>query len=611
MRRIITTIVFATVLAGVAAAGTGLEGGEPSVGPGQSPRAEAIEGRVWLDANGNGHFDAGEQGVAGCLVSDGSQLVRTDASGHYRLEPCSAQAAVFVVNPSGTWPRERWWGSAGSSAAPGTIDFALQAQHQDGPLVFVQGTDIHLRPEAVTQYRRYVEHVNHLPLPVRFVIHTGDLVVDALPCDTAAAEKLFQLYEDETKAIRYPLRNLAGNHEHVGIARKDILDHDSDYGKGMYLRRLGPPSYAFRYGRYHFLVLDGTTLDPQAKNGYRDRLDDASVAWATRYLATVGPDEPLIVLVHQPLGSGDSDRLLLQALHGKRLLAVICGHEHGRALTRWGGAPMMVGGAVSYAWHGSQPFPPDPWGYVVYRLADAQLEYAYLDWAAERSVDLKSPAWRTIVTGPRLAVDGTVSDFDGGIRRIVCRLGGLQAEAQLTRTGHLVDHFEATIDCSHLADGVYDLAVEALDQSHTCCHARPLIVKRGQAEPLSNGRAKAAAEASPVRLALQVASSSPEGNEVRLNGQRLTRIPAAKEPSRQWSFDLPRDRLQRLNQITVVPGTQGSPELSRVRIEFAGESYGDIRFAPNMKRGAVKSGDNKGALDYFIDLTYRGPRGAR
>jgi len=606
-----------------------------------SSYSAAIEGRVWLDTNGNGRFDAGEQAVAGCLVSDGRQLVRTDASGHYRLEASSPQAAVFVVNPSGTWPAGRWWATAGSSpcgatraSLPGTIDFALQAQRQDGPLIFVQGSDMHLHPGATQLYRQYIEQLNHLPLPVSFVIHSGDLVIDALQHDPPYAEKLFRLYEDETRAIRYPLRNVIGNHEHVGTSLKDIADrearvgHDGgDYGKGMYLRRLGPLSYAFRYGAYHFLVVDGTTLDPQAKYGYRDRPDDASVAWATRYLATVGPHEPLIVFVHQPLGDldtnqplndRDSERRLLEALRGKRLLAVVCGHKHNRELLRWGGAPMIVGGAVSYAWHGFLPFPPDPWGYVVYRLEDAQLEYAYLDWAAERSVDLKSPAWPIIAAGPHLAIDGTVSDFDGSVGRVVCRLGGIEAEARLTRTGHLVDRFQATLDVSRLADGVYDLVVEVSDKMHSYSHTRPLILRQGRIEPLAGGppktgasEARVAQRARPPRLTLQLARSSPEGNEVRFNGQSLARIPAAQAPSQPWLYDLPPDRLQRLNQITILPGTQGSPEVSRVRIEYGGQSLGDIRFPANMKRGTVKLGQSKTTLDYYIDLTYRGPRAAR
>lgn len=571
--------------------------------------SSALEGRVWLDANGNGRVDAGEQGVAGCLVSDGTQLVRTDASGHYRLEPGTAQTAVFVLNPSGTWPAGPWWTTANRAKPGEPVDFALQEQRQDGPLLFAQGTDIHLRPEAVPLYRKYIEHLNALSLPLRFVVHTGDLVVDALSCDPAAAEKLFRLYEDETKAIGRPLRNVAGNHEHVGAARKDIPDRGGDFGKGMSARRLGPLTYAFRYGPYHFLALDGTTLDPQAKNGYRDRLDDASAAWAARYLATVGPDEPVILLVHQPLADRDTDRRLLEALKGKRLLAVLCGHGHGRSVMNWGGAPMVMGGAVSYAWHGLLPYPPDPWGYVVYRLEGTRLEYTYLDWAAERSVDLKSPAWRTIAAAPRLRVEGTLSDFDGSVRRVVCRLGSSQAEATLTRLGHLVDRFEAVLDLSGLADGVYDLTMDATDGSHSCCHTRPLIVANGRGEPLPAGRPQTGPAAQPPRLKFQVAQAASGDAEVRFNGRPLARSATSKGPSQSWSFDLPSDRLQRLNQITFVPGAKGGLEVSRLRIEYGGRSFGDVRFGPTTKRRADRSAKSRAPLDYYIDLTYRGQRG--
>ena len=565
----------------------------------------AVEGRVWLDANENGRLDAGEEGVAGCLVSEGTQLVRTDANGHYRLEPCSNPTAVFVVNRAGTWPIGPWWRVAENASSSATIDFALQEQRQDGPLIFAQGSDIHLRPEALPYYRKYIEHLNALPLPLQFVVHTGDLVVDALQRDVTAAEELFQLYENETEAIRRPLRNLPGNHEHVGTALKGIADRSNDYGKGMYIRRLGPLSYAFRYGPYHFLALDGTTLDPQAKNGYVDRLDDASVDWATRYLATVGPDEPLVVLVHQPLANRDTDRKLLAALKGKRLLAVLCGHGHGRSVTTWGGASMIMGGAVSYAWHGLLPYPPDSWGYVVYRLDGSRLEYAYLDWAAERSVDLKSPAWRTIAAPPSLNVDGTVSDFDGNVRGVICRLGSSQSDARLTRVGHLVDHFEATLDVSKLADGVYDLTIDVTDGSGTCCHTRPLIVRSGQHEPLAEG----GAGAQPARLKFHVAGTLSDDSEVRFNGQPLARGPASTGASREWSFDLPSDRLQRLNRITIVPGERDSPEVSRLRIERDGRAFCDVRFSPLTKRKATKSATTSGVIDYYIDLAYPGPRG--
>ena len=215
------------------------------------PASAAVEGRVWLDTNENGLVDAGEQGVAGCLVSEGVQLVPTDATGHYRLEPSRAQAVIFIVNPAGTWPVGPWWKSIDGAKPSAPIGFALKERCQDEPLVFVQGTDLHLRREAVPLYRKYIAHLNSLSLPPQFVVHTGDLVVDTLARDAAAAEEFFQLYENETEAIRYALRDVIGNHEHVGTARKDIMERTSDYDKGMYQRRLGPLSYAFRYGPEH------------------------------------------------------------------------------------------------------------------------------------------------------------------------------------------------------------------------------------------------------------------------------------------------------------------------------------------------------------------------
>lgn len=547
-----------------------------------------------MDINGNGRLDTDEPGVAGCLVSDGVQIVATDAAGHYRLEPKGPRSVIFVVNRPGTWPSGRWWTPVGTATK---LDFALVQQRQDEPLVFLQGTDIHLQPGAVALYQRYIEHVN--ALPVQLVIHTGDLVVDALPRDVAEAEKLYELYEKETSALRPALRAVPGNHEHVGAARKDLTGRGGDYDKGMYQRRIGPMTYALRYGRYHFIALDGTSLDGKARSGYRDRLDDASAAWASRYLATVGPDEPILLLVHEPLANRDTDQQLLQALQGKRLLAVLAGHEHSRSVTQWGGAPMIVAGAVSYAWHGIMPFPPDPWGDVIYRLEKDQLEYAYLDWSAERSVNLKSPAWGSLVTTPQMTIDGTVSDLDGRIRRVVCRLGELKSEARLARSGHLVTCFETTLDASRLADGVYDLAIETSDGTRTATHTRPVIVKHGQPQR---------AAAKPARLKLLAVCEAPEGCEVRLAGQPLGRIGVTKtKGAQQWSIDLPGDRLERLNQITVIPPAQGRLEISRAHIEYDGRSFYDVRFSPTLRRGIVKT-NNRAAMDYYIDLEYQGPR---
>lgn len=51
-----------------------------------------LSGRVFDDANRNSRFDEGEAGVPGVSVSNGSEVVQTDAEGRYsvQLQPLPA-----------------------------------------------------------------------------------------------------------------------------------------------------------------------------------------------------------------------------------------------------------------------------------------------------------------------------------------------------------------------------------------------------------------------------------------------------------------------------------------------------------------------------------------
>ena len=70
--------------------------------PGAAPAATATiaEGVVYLETDGRPGRGPDEPGVAGVLVSNGRELVRTDAQGRYRLAVAQGQT-VFVVKPEG------------------------------------------------------------------------------------------------------------------------------------------------------------------------------------------------------------------------------------------------------------------------------------------------------------------------------------------------------------------------------------------------------------------------------------------------------------------------------------------------------------------------------
>ena len=59
--------------------------GQISLAPGPALQRGGVTGRVYLDANVNGKFDAGDTPIAGALVRVGSVYALTDSSGRYRI----------------------------------------------------------------------------------------------------------------------------------------------------------------------------------------------------------------------------------------------------------------------------------------------------------------------------------------------------------------------------------------------------------------------------------------------------------------------------------------------------------------------------------------------
>ena len=58
------------------------------------------KGMAYHDRNGNQKHDAGEPGVPGVRVSNGREVVQTDAQGAYRL-PVDDDTILFLTKPKG------------------------------------------------------------------------------------------------------------------------------------------------------------------------------------------------------------------------------------------------------------------------------------------------------------------------------------------------------------------------------------------------------------------------------------------------------------------------------------------------------------------------------
>ena len=61
--------------------------------------AQIVKGAVFESRSGTRERQAGDPGIGGVLVSNGREVVRTDADGRYSL-PIEDGMAVFVIKPS-------------------------------------------------------------------------------------------------------------------------------------------------------------------------------------------------------------------------------------------------------------------------------------------------------------------------------------------------------------------------------------------------------------------------------------------------------------------------------------------------------------------------------
>ncbi|MFN4241668.1 MAG: calcineurin-like phosphoesterase C-terminal domain-containing protein [Tepidisphaerales bacterium] len=279
-------------------------------------------GVVFEDANRNGVRDAGERGLAGVRVSDGRQIVTTDADGRYRME-IGDDVTLFVLKPrdfatpidqlnlprfyrhhvpAGT-PDERFVhkGIPPTGDLPASVDFALvPSPEPESFRVALFGDPQAYTTEEMTWYTRdVVSEFARLAGTVAFGIALGDLVGDNLD--------LFEAYNQANALAGFPWYNVLGNHD---INFDALTDKHAD---ATFRRVFGPSSYAFQYGPAHFFILNnvfwegfrGLRRDGHAQRGhYRGMLRPEQLEFVRAYLETIPLDAPVIIATHIPLISG-------------------------------------------------------------------------------------------------------------------------------------------------------------------------------------------------------------------------------------------------------------------------------------------------------------------
>ncbi len=242
----------------------------------------------------------------------------------------------------------------------------------DDPIHFVQITDLHISggTDHVQRATRAIEAINALPMPVEFVLVTGDLVNNNLD-DTNIVARVTRLLSQ----IHAPVHVIPGNH--------DTLQSRWSETTNAYVRAFGPLCTNFTcHGVVFLLLCDETLHDPRIAAAHPDY---NPLGWLENQLQAAS-NQPVIVVNHRPCvedfhnnefrpgwSQGTRERWI-NLLNQYHVRAEICGHFHRDELYWLGNVPLYVSAPLA-GYYGRQG------SFRIYTWQDGHLSYrtVYLD----------------------------------------------------------------------------------------------------------------------------------------------------------------------------------------------------------------------------------------
>ncbi|WP_425501701.1 calcineurin-like phosphoesterase C-terminal domain-containing protein [Pseudoxanthomonas koreensis] len=346
--------------------------------------SRTISGQVHLARGAEQGFGPGLAGVA---VSNGVDIVRTDAQGRYRID-VAPDGLVFVVKPAGYrfaagadglpafWRRVP---PAGGAAA-GSFDFSLveeggRTATGARPLQVLLFTDTQVKnTRDIDYYRRDIVEPIVASMDGRhraaFGTTLGDLVDDEM--------HLYPALNAVTAKLGVPWFHVPGNHDVDPGSTGDAGSLAT--WSGVY----GPDTYAVEEGGAAFVFLDDVVVQAGQGPGYVGGLREDQFRFLEAYLAQLPRERLLVLGMHIPVfDTGGrqtflaADRARLFALLRERpRLLLLSGHSHVQqhywhaAKDGWQGAAPLheynLGAACGAFWSGA----PDAEGIPDATMAD-------------------------------------------------------------------------------------------------------------------------------------------------------------------------------------------------------------------------------------------------
>jgi hypothetical protein len=298
--------------------------------------AATARGVVYEDRNNNQQRDAGEPGLADVGVSNGREVVTTDARGRYELEvddntilfvikPTDYQVPLdhfnlprfyYVHKPEGSPPGLKYAGVSPTGPLPESVDFPLTRHVEpDEFKVLLLGDpqpnnigDIdHLANDVVAEL---------IGTDAAFALTLGDIMADLL--------NLFEPYNHVMSQMGIPVWNTLGNHDiNFDVPGDDASDETWE-------RVYGPATYSFNWANVHFIVIDNVYYGgggEQTGGGYSGHITEKHLQFVKNDLQQVPVNRLVVLAMHIPLTSCNAADLLA-LLQGRPHTLSLSGHTH-------------------------------------------------------------------------------------------------------------------------------------------------------------------------------------------------------------------------------------------------------------------------------------------
>jgi len=464
-------------------------------------------------------------GVASVRVSNGREIVNTDADGRYEISMRSGDT-VFVIKPSGYrevrrtvddpgfWrhhhpapvPTVRYGGIPAQDIRHSGGDFllvpALRRGESDPLDVLVFGDP---QPKSLRDVDYYARDIVAPILaaaegaaPAHLGLSLGDIVDDDL--------SLYPAMIAITDTLRTPWLHVAGNHD---------LDFDAsgdDASLLTFRQHFGPDSYAWEEANANFVVLDDVIYQPGQRPVYIGGFREDQFNFLEAYLSGADRERLLVIALHIPLFDPDPTRTTFRRADRERLFAllkdfpkvlVLSSHTHEQSHyfhdvgTGWqGDAPLHeynVGASCGAYWSGVADAEgiPDatmsdgtPNGYARLRV-DAEGRYT-LRWFVARDATLDSGI---ALHAPKLLRLGAFPAF-GVYANVLMGHAGSVVEYRIDggdwRPMRRVDAPDPRLLIENVADSLtdtlrgYDRSPEATASSHVWRGSLPTDLSEGE-----------------------------------------------------------------------------------------------------------------------------------